>query len=93
MIYFKKVELKNGDKLKGLLDNIDNYMNLKIIDVLYSAKDNSLKDYKINEIYVRGNNINSLYLQDGLLEKLEEKSELESLQTNIPRIIFNFVLF
>jgi len=60
-------------------------MNLKIIDVVYSAHDNPLKDYKINEIYVRGNNINSLYLQEGLLEKLEQKSELESLQTNIPR--------
>ena len=60
-------------------------MNLKIIDVVYSAQNNPLKDYKINEIYVRGNNINSLNLQDGLIEKLEEKSELESLQTNIPR--------
>jgi len=60
-------------------------MNLKIIDVIYSAKDNSKVDYKINEIYVRGNNINSINLQEGLLEKLEEKSELETLHTNIPR--------
>ena len=60
-------------------------MNLKINDVVYSAQDNPLKDYKINEIYVRGNNINSIHLQDGLIEKLEEKTELESLQTHIPR--------
>ena len=80
--------MKNGDKVKGILENIDNYMNLKIIEVVYSVKDNPLKDYKIREIYVRGNNINSLYLKDGLLEKLEEKSELESLQTNIPRNYF-----
>lgn len=60
-------------------------MNLKINEVTYSAKLNP-KDYKITEIYVRGNNINSLSLKEGLLEKVEEQTELESIQTNIPRI-------
>lgn len=84
IIFTKQVELKNGDNIKGDLENIDNYMNLKINDAIYSSKTND-KFWKISEIYIRGNNINSIILKDGLLEKIEEQSELASLQTNIPR--------
>ena len=61
-------------------------MNLKINDAIFSSKNND-KFWKITEIYIRGNNINSIILKDGLLEKIEEQSELATLQTNIPRIL------
>ena len=32
------VELKNGDSVKGFLENTDNFMNLKISDVIYTNK-------------------------------------------------------
>ena len=70
--------------MNGQLENIDNYMNVKISDIIYSSKNKS-KDLKISEIFIRGNNINSIIMKEGLFEKVEELSEMENLHKNIPR--------
>jgi hypothetical protein len=59
-------------------------MNMKISDAIYSSKLKN-KDLKISEIYIRGNNINSVIMKEGLYEKIEEQTEMESLHKNIPR--------
>lgn len=63
-------------------------MNVKISDAIYSSKTKS-KDLKISEIFIRGNNINSIIMKEGLFEKIEEQSEMESLHKNIPRNYFH----
>ena len=60
-------------------------MNLKIKDITYIANGDEISYWKINEIYVRGNNIASINFKDGLLDKLEEEKEL-ALSINLPRI-------
>ncbi len=60
-------------------------MNLKINDVTYIANGDEISYWKINHIYVRGNNIASITFKEGLLDKLEEEKEL-AISTNLPRI-------
>jgi hypothetical protein len=57
---------------------------MKISDAIYSSKIKN-KDLKISEIFIRGNNINSVTMKEGLFEKIEEQTEMESLHKNIPR--------
>lgn len=67
--------MKNGDSVKGNLENVDNFMNLKLRDVIYTSSDGN-KFWKINEEFIRGNNINSIQFKEGLLEKIEEDKQL-----------------
>lgn len=58
-------------------------MNLKLKDVTYIANGDEVSYWKIKEIFIRGNNIASINLKEGLLEKLEEEKESAM---NVPRI-------
>ncbi len=51
-------------------------MNLKMKDVTYIANGDEVSYWKISEIFIRGNNIASISLKEGLLEKIEEEKEL-----------------
>jgi U6 snRNA-associated Sm-like protein LSm4 len=82
--------MKNGDCLKGILEKVDNFMNLKLKDIIYTPE-GSETSMKIKESYVRGNNINSMQFREGLIEKIEEEKELSV--PNLPRkkfLNFNF---
>lgn len=80
------IELKNGDSVKGNLENVDNFMNMKLKDIIYTSSDGE-KFWKTSEGFIRGNNINSIQFKEGLIEKIEEEKER---LMNIPGIKINF---
>ena len=68
------VELKNGDSVKGSLENVDNFMNMKLRDIIYTSSDGE-KFWKVPEGFIRGNNINSIQFVERLLDMIEEEKE------------------
>jgi hypothetical protein len=63
-------------------------MNLKIKDATYIANCDESSYWKISEIFVRGNNIASISLKEGLLEKIEEEKEQSAVASNLQRNFF-----
>jgi U6 snRNA-associated Sm-like protein LSm4 len=76
--------LKNGDSVKGTLENVDNFMNLKLKDIIYTSSDGN-RFKKVSEGFIRGNNVNSIQFKEGLLEKIEEEKDLKF---NMPGIYY-----
>ena len=70
------IQIKNGDTVNGILDNIDIFMNMKINDVTYTDK-NGEKFYKANEIFIRGNNISSINFEENLIEEINKEKEIQ----------------
>ena len=54
------VELKNGETLNGHLVNCDTWMNLTLKEVVQTSPDGD-RFFRLAEVYVRGNNVNSLW--------------------------------
>lgn len=59
------VELKNGDTLSGILGASDSFMNVNLRDLVRTSHDGE-HFWKINECYVRGNNIKCFRFPDEL---------------------------
>lgn len=70
------VQIKNGDYINGILENVDAFMNLKITNFIYNNKEKD-EFFKANEIFIRGNNISSLNFEENLLEEITKEKELE----------------
>lgn len=70
------VQIKNGDYINGILENVDTFMNLKITNFIYNNKEKG-EFFKANEIFIRGNNISSLNFEENLLEEIIKEKELE----------------
>ena len=68
------VQIKNGDNINGILDNIDNFMNLKIKNITYSDKAGK-NFFQAKEIYIRGNSISSINFEEDLLNTIEKERE------------------
>ena len=60
------IELKNGDKISGVLSKIDSFLNVKLTNCLYNQK-------KLEEIFIRGNNICSFQFPENTLEEVKYK--------------------
>jgi U6 snRNA-associated Sm-like protein LSm4 len=73
--------------VKGVLESVDNFMNMKLIDVIYSTSD-AKKFWKIKEGFIRGNNINSINFQNNLLNKIEEMKESKVSELACNRIFY-----
>lgn len=58
-----RVKLKNALEYKGLLLNIDSYMNV-LLDEAFEYKDNGEVSAKLGRIVIRGNNILYVVLSD-----------------------------
>ena len=73
------VQIKNGDNINGILDNIDNFMNLKIKNITYSDKTGK-NFFQAKEIYIRGNSISSIIFEEDLLNTIykERESKIEN---------------
>lgn len=63
------IELKNGETIVGQLTNVDNWMNLTLTDVTHTSASDTVK---LSEIYVRGNFIKYIKLQDDVIEKVKQ---------------------
>jgi U6 snRNA-associated Sm-like protein LSm4 len=66
------VQIKNGDNINGILENIDNFMNLKIKNITYSDKTGK-NFFQAEEIYIRGNSISSINFEEDLLDNIEKE--------------------
>jgi len=65
------VELKNGETYNGLLVNIDSWMNMNLNDVVCTSRDGE-KFTKIPFVYIRGNHIKYLRLEEDVIDKVDE---------------------
>ena len=63
------VQLKNGFNIRGILEDVDYFLNLKLSNV--TATDKDMTSFKrANNIFLRGNLISSIVLEKGNLNKL-----------------------
>ncbi|CCF75361.2 U6 snRNA-associated Sm-like protein LSm4 [Babesia microti strain RI] len=72
------VELKNGETCSGILTTCDGFMNLHMRNVVRTSREGD-KFWKINECFVRGNNLKSVRLPDQVANLAEEESRREQL--------------
>ena len=82
------VQLKNGFNIRGLLEDVDYFLNLKLSNVI--ATDKNINIFKrANAVFLRGNLISSIVLEKGNLNtKLinnskEQKNKVETKDNNI----------
>mmetsp|Transcript_14078 Transcript_14078/g.20810 ORF Transcript_14078/g.20810 Transcript_14078/m.20810 type:complete len:141 (-) Transcript_14078:17-439(-) len=71
------VELKNGDTYNGRLEMCDNWLNIKLADVIWTSRDGD-KFHKLKEIFVRGNSIKYMTIPDEVMELVVEEEEQNS---------------
>ena len=81
------VQLKNGFNIRGLLEDVDYFLNLKLSNVI--ATDKNMTSFKrANAVFLRGNLISSIVLEKSNLNKLinnnskDNKHKLEAKDNN-----------
>ena len=81
------VQLKNGFNIRGLLEDVDYFLNLKLSNVI--ATDKNMTSFKrANAVFLRGNLISSIVLEKNNLNKLisnnakDSKHKLETKDNN-----------
>ena len=81
------VQLKNGFNIRGLLEDVDYFLNLKLSNVI--ATDKNMTSFKrANAVFLRGNLISSIVLEKSNLNKLiinnakDNKHKLETKDNN-----------
>ena len=60
------VDTKNGESYDGILEGCDNYMNLRLSNVVITSSDGKFS--KCQEVFIRGNNVKSIQMSDEVLE-------------------------
>ena len=81
------IDLKTLDSVIGFVVKTDGYMNFKLRDVVYCERVNEdiekgageavYRYYKVDFIYIRGSNVNSVQFEDGVDEKIKAKIAIE----------------
>ncbi|CAP31966.1 Protein CBR-LSM-4 [Caenorhabditis briggsae] len=61
------VELKNGETYNGHLKACDAWMNIHLVDVIFTSKDGD-KFFKMSEAYVRGSTIKYLRIPETVVD-------------------------
>ena len=75
------VQLKNGFNIRGLLEDVDYFLNLKLSNV--TATDKNMTSFKrANNIFLRGNLISSIVLEKSNLNKLININSKENKNKN-----------
>ena len=68
------VQLKNGFSIRGLLEDVDYFLNLKLSNI--TATDKNMVSFKrANAIFLRGNLISSIILEKNNFAKLLNTSK------------------
>ena len=70
------VQIKNGDYINGILENVDFFMNLKIKDIIYNNKEGT-NFFKAKEIFIRGSNISAINFEENLLAEIAKEKETQ----------------
>jgi U6 snRNA-associated Sm-like protein LSm4 len=65
------VETKNGETYDGVLAGCDNFMNMKFNKVIITSKDGVFS--KCDEVFIRGNNIKSIRIEDTIIDKHQQE--------------------
>ncbi|EKX72629.1 U6 snRNA-associated protein, putative [Theileria equi strain WA] len=68
------IELKNGETYSGILESCDAFMNIHMLNVVCTSKSGT-DFWKLNECYIRGNNVKSLRLPNEVAELAKEESK------------------
>nr|PVC50621.1 U6 snRNA-associated sm-like protein lsm4 [Theileria orientalis] len=77
------IELKNGETYSGILDSCDSFMNMHMVNVVCTSK-NGTEFWKLNECFIRGNNVKSLRLPNEVAEiAKEEKPQSKNININL----------
>ncbi|EDO18043.1 hypothetical protein Kpol_1045p29 [Vanderwaltozyma polyspora DSM 70294] len=82
------IELKNGETIKGVLTNVDNWMNLTLSDVIQYDSDalnngaEKPEGLSVPEIYLRGTYIKYINLQDDIIENVRQQINSSSNNNN-----------
>ena len=72
------VQLKNGFSIRGLLEDVDYFLNLKLSNI--TATDKNMVSFKrANVIFLRGNLISSVILEKNTLDKVIHKPKEKQL--------------
>ena len=54
------VETKNGDTYDGMLQGVDNFMNVKLSEVIITDQSGTIFSKCPNECFIRGNTVKSI---------------------------------
>ncbi|KAL7788972.1 Sm-like ribonucleoprotein [Trichoderma ceciliae] len=68
------VELKNGETLNGHLVMCDTWMNLTLKEVVQTSPEGD-KFIRLQEVYVKGNNIKYLRVPDEIIDQVNEQQK------------------
>ena len=75
------VQLKNGFNIRGLLEDVDYFLNLKLSNI--TATDKDMTSFKrANNIFLRGNLISSIVLEKNNFNKLMNINPKENKNKN-----------
>lgn len=73
--------MKNGETINGTLVNCDSWMNLTLSDVIQSFNDGE-SFHKLKEIYIRGNHIKYLRMNESIMDRAKEQNAINLEQRN-----------
>lgn len=65
------VQMKNGNYLNGVLENIDMFMNIKMKEITYTSKDGN-SFYNASIAFIRGSQVASINFEEDLLDNLNK---------------------
>lgn len=87
------VQLKNGFNIRGLLEDVDYFLNLKLSNVIATDK-NMISFKRANVIFLRGNLISSIVLEKNNFNKLinNNKDNKHKIDTKDNNAIKNEIL-
>lgn len=70
------VQMKNGNYLNGILENIDMFMNIKMKEITYTSKaGNSF--YNATVAFIRGSQVASINFEEDLLDHINQKKSIQ----------------
>ncbi|KAM3129470.1 RNA processing protein [Paramecium bursaria] len=73
------VEIKSGDTFNGMIELVDKFMNVKLLNVIHTSKDGQ-QFVQLNEMYIKGSSIKSFRLQSATIDKALEEAEIYNQQ-------------
>ena len=64
-------ETKNGESYEGTLEGCDNYMNIKLKDVILTTAEGKFSKFDI--VFIRGNNVKAIQLNEDIITNYQSE--------------------